>query len=167
MLWLAELAARYPDAKLIWTHRDLSQQLASLASVQAILRGLNGHPVTEDIRRAQGRRAMDFQWAITAKAMHARTGIGDHRFFDSNYHDLMADHVGAVRRIYDWAGLTMSDRHAAAIRDWLASHQQTKHGEHRHSPEEFGMTAQSINQRFAAYTERFGYGFGIRPPPAA
>jgi hypothetical protein len=163
MLWLAELAARYPDAKLIWTHRDLSQQLASLASVQAILRGLTGNPVTPEIRRAQGKRAMDFQWAITEKAMKARETIGDHRFYDSNYHDLMADHVEGVRRIYDWAGLTMSDRHAEAIREWLASHQQTKHGAHKHSPEEFGMNGDQINERFSAYTQRFGFGFGIRP----
>jgi hypothetical protein len=163
MLWLSELATRYPDAKLIWTHRDLSQQLASLASVQAILRGLTGNPVTPGMRRAQGKKAMDFQWAITAKAMKARDAIGEDRFYDSNYHDLMADHVETVRRIYDWAGLTMSDRHADAIRGWLANNQQTKHGKHKHSPEEFGMNGDQINERFASYTDRFGYGFGIRP----
>lgn len=163
MLWLAELAAQYPDAKLIWTHRDLSQQLASLASVQAILRGLTGNPVTPEIRRAQGKKALDFQWAITSKAMKARDAIGDDRFFDSNYHELMSDHVEAVRRIYEWAGLTMSDRHADNIREWLANNQQTKHGQHKHSPEEFGMNGDQINEQFSTYTDRFGFGFGIRP----
>jgi len=163
MLWLAELAAQYPDAKLIWTHRDLSQQLASLASVQAILLGIRGHPVTAEARAAQGRRAMDLQWACIDKAMKAREAIGDSRFIDVSYHDMMADQVETVRRIYDWSGLTMSDRHAANIREWLADHHQTKHGAHKHSPEEFGMNAQQINQQFAAYTEKFGFGFGIRP----
>jgi hypothetical protein len=167
MLWLNELAMQYPDARLIWTHRDLSQQLASLASVQAILRGLTGNPVTPEIRRAQGKRAMEFQWAITEKAMKARDAIGEDRFYDSNYHELMGDHVEAVARIYDWAGLTMSDRHADAIRRWLADHQQTKHGTHRHSPEEFGMNGEQINEQFTAYTDRFGFGFGIRPTLAA
>lgn len=106
---------------------------------------------------------MEFQWAITDKAMKSREAIGDDRFFDSNYHELMADHVEGVRRIYDWAGLTMSDRHADAIRNWLANHHQTKHGQHRHSPEEFGMSAERINEQFASYTEKFGFGFGIRP----
>jgi hypothetical protein len=165
MLWLAELAARYPDGKLIWTHRDLAQQLGSLASVQSILLGIRGHPVTPEIRRAQGERAIDFQQAITEKAMKARAQIGEANFYDSNYHELMADHVTAIERIYDWAGLTMSGRHADAVRAWLADHQQTKHGEHKHSPEEFGMDAEAINERFAPYTERFGYGFGIRPAP--
>jgi hypothetical protein len=167
MLWLVELAARYPDAKLIWTHRDLSQQLASLASVQAILRGLTGNPVTPQSRRAQGKKAMEFQWAITEKAMKARDAIGEQRFYDSDYHELMADHVAGVRRIYEWAGLEMSEQHVRNIRQWLAGHQQTKHGAHRHSPEEFGMNGETINELFAPYVERFGFGFGIRPRPVA
>ena len=135
--------------------------------MQAILRGLNGHPVTEEARRAQGRKAMQFQWAITEKAMKAREGIGDAMFFDSDYHALMADHVGQIERIYDWAGLTMSGKHADAIRQWLANNQQTKHGKHKHAPEDFGYDADSINAQFAAYTEKFGFGFGIRPEVAA
>ena len=163
MLWLGELAARYPDAKLVWTHRDLSQQLASLASVQAILRGVNGHPVTQEMRAAQGRKAMDLQWAALEKAMKVREAIGEDRFIDISYHDMMGDHVEVVRRIYEWAGRTMSDAHAGAIRHWLADNAQTKHGAHRHSPEEFGMTPEQVNLQFAPYTEKFGFGFNIRP----
>ncbi len=167
MLWLKELAKQYPDAKLIWTHRDLKQQLASLASVQAILRGLTGVPVTEDVRRAQGKKAMNFQWAITEKAMKTRAEIGENQFYDSNYHQLMADHIGGIERIYDWAGLTMSGKHADNIREWLDNNQQTKHGAHKHSPEEFGMSGDQVNEMFAPYVERFGFGFGIRPELAA
>jgi len=163
MLWMGELAAQYPDAKLIWTHRDLAQQLASLASVQSILLGLRGHPVSDEERRAQGRRAIDLQHASMAKAMRAREAEGDHRFLDVSYHDVMNDHIAAVERIYDWAGLTLSGPHADAIRAWLADHHQTKHGAHRHSPGEFGMDADTINADFAEYLDKFGFGFGIRP----
>jgi hypothetical protein len=72
MLWMRELALQYPDAKLIWIHRDLSQQLGSLASVQSILKGLNGHPVTPEARRAQGRKAIELQLAAVEKAMASR-----------------------------------------------------------------------------------------------
>lgn len=163
MLWMGELAARYPDAKLVWNHRDLSQQLASLASVQSILRGLNGHPVTPDQRRAQGRKAIDLQHAAVTKAMKARDEAGESQFIDVSYHDVMADPVRAVESIHDRAGLAMSGRHADAIRQWQADHPPTKHGAHRHSPEEFGMDGEAINELFAAYVERFGFGFGIRP----
>ncbi len=163
MLWLAELSAQYPDARLIWTHRDLSQQLASLASVQSILRGLNGHPVTPEARRAQGLKAVDLQCASIEKGMRSRDAIGADSFIDISYHDMMADHLQTVERIYEWCGLRVSGSHADAIRRWLADHHQTKHGRHRHSPEEIGMNAAEINERFAGYLDRFGFGFGIRP----
>jgi hypothetical protein len=163
MLWMHELATQYPDAKLIWTHRDLAQQLGSLASVQSILRGLNGHPVTPEARRAQGRKAIELQLASVEKAMRAREAVGDAPFIDVSYHDMMADPLTTVERIYEASGLAVSDEHASRIRDWLANHHQTKHGVHKHSPEEFGMNADEINAQFAGYLERFGFGFGIRP----
>jgi hypothetical protein len=163
MLWMAELAAQYPDAKLIWTHRDLAQQLGSLASVQSILLGIRGNPVTPEQRRAQGARAIELQRASVEKAMRARQDIGDDRFLDISYHDMMADPLRTVERIYAWSGLAVSERHAAGMREWLASHGQTKHGVHKHSPEDFGMDADDINRRFAGYLDKFGFGFGIRP----
>ena len=162
-LWLGELGRQYPDAKLIWTHRDLAQQLGSLASVQSILRGLNGHPVTPEMREAQGRLAVAHQLATCRKAMAARDVLGEDQFIDVSYHDVMADPVRTVGRIYEQAGLVMSDVHADNIRDWLTRNPQTKHGQHKHSPDEFGMTADAINRDFADYLERFGFGFGIRP----
>ncbi|MEJ5978836.1 sulfotransferase [Novosphingobium sp. PS1R-30] len=163
MLWLRELARLYPDATLVWTHRDLAQQLGSLASVQSILRGLHGRPVTPEARRSQGRKAIDLQHAAIEKAMRSRDAIGEERFVDVSYHDLLADPVASVRRIYEKSGRAVSQEHEQRIRRWLADHHQTKHGVHRHSPEEFGMDGEEINTRFAAYRDRFGFGFGVRP----
>jgi hypothetical protein len=163
MLWMRELALQYPDARLIWTHRDLAQQLGSLASVQSILKGLYGRPVTPEARLVQGRKAIDLQAASVEKAMRARDAVGEHRFIDVSYHDMMASPMLTVRRIYEACGLSVSDEHARRIQDWLAHHHQTRHGVHKHSPEEFGMVAEDINRQFAGYLERFGFGFGIRP----
>lgn len=163
MLRLAELSRQYPDAKLIWTHRDLGQQLGSLASVQSILLGLRGTPVTPEQRRAQGRRAIELQRASVEKAMQAREAIGEDQFIDVSYHDVLASPIASVERIYDASGLTVSGAHADRMREWLDSHNQTKHGVHKHSPDEFGMDREAINDQFAPYVERFGFGFGIRP----
>lgn len=164
LLWLESLAAQYPDAMLVWTHRDLAQQLASLASVQSILKGITGHPPTMEERKALGREAIDLQYATFLKGMKARDNVGEAAFFDVSYHDAMAKPVETVARIYERFGLSMSAQHADNIRSWLASNSQTKHGVHKHSPEDFGIHAESINRQFAPYIERFGFGFGIRPP---
>ena len=164
MLWLAELGAQYPDAMLIWTHRDLAQQLGSLANIQAILCGLIGNPVEGAEREEVGRLAIEHQRASLMKGMQARDSLGEDRFFDVSYHDVMANPVRTVERIYERFGLKMSDEHVANIRDWLARNPQTKHGVHKYSTDEFGLEAGAINRRFKDYVDRFGFGFGIRPP---
>ncbi len=164
LLWLGELAAQYPDAMLIWTHRDLAQQLGSLASVQSILGGLSGHPVSSTERKLRGRLAIDHQCVSFLKGMRTRDALGEDRFMDVSYHDVMADPMRTVARIYERFGLKVSDEHATNIRNWLADNSQTKHGAHKHSPEEFGMDADAINRQFNEYVDRFGFGFGIRPP---
>lgn len=164
LLWLGELAAQYPDAMLVWTHRDLAQQLGSLASTQAILCGMRGTPVSGAARREVGRLANEHQLASFRKGMRAREAIGEERFFDVSYHDVMADPVGTVERLYSHFGLEPSAMHVARIHDWLARNPQTKHGTHRYSPEEFAMDGAAINRQFDDYIQRFGFGFGIRPP---
>jgi hypothetical protein len=96
--------------------------------------------------------------------MRARDALGENRFIDVSYHDVMANPGRTVERIYDRFGLKVSDEHASNIRHWLASNPPTKHGAHKHSPEEFGMEADAINHQFRDYVDRFGFGFGIRPP---
>lgn len=166
LLWLNEAAAQYPDARFIWTHRDLAQQLGSLASVQSILRGLTGNAVSPEERKALGRVAIDHQCESFLKGMRTREALGEDRFFDVSYHDVMADPVRTVERIYARFGLEVRDEHAANIRTWLESNSQTKHGVHQHSPEDFGMVGDAINRQFSDYIDRFGFGFGIRPPRA-
>lgn len=163
MLWLGEIAAQYPDAMLLWTHRDLAQQLGSLANIQSILCGLTGKPVSGEAREAVGRLAIEHQRAALQKAMSARDKIGEDRFFDVSYHDVMANPARTVERIYERFGLKKSEEHVAAIRDWLEKNPQTKHGAHKYSSEEFGLEADAINRRFKDYVDRFGFGFGIRP----
>jgi hypothetical protein len=167
LLWLGEAAAQYPDAKLIWTHRDLAQQLPSLTSAQSVLTGITGNAVSGEEILALARETVELQCASFEKGMRARDAIGEDRFVDVSYHDMMADPIRAVERIYEQIGLTMSGKHRANIDNWIASNPQTKHGIHKHSPEDFVLTAEGVNERFEKYIHRFGFGFGIRPSVTA
>ena len=53
------------------------------------------------------------------------------------------------------------------MRAWLAENHQVKHRVHQHAPEDFGMSAESVNRDFRDYVERFGFGFGLRAQFAA
>jgi hypothetical protein len=162
MLWLRYLLGRYPDANLLWTHRDLAQFLSSDASVLRVCRGVSG-PVPADARRAIAQEAVELERRKIELAMRTRDEVGEDRFCDVSYHDVMANPVRAVERIYERFGLSLSRQAADNIRDWAARNPQTKHGVHQHAPEDSGLDAGVINRQFKEYTERFGYGFGIRP----
>jgi hypothetical protein len=166
LLRLQALAAQYPDALLIWTHRDLAQQLGSLASIQVILCGITGDTPTGAAREAVGREAIAHQLASFEKGMRTRDRIGENRFLDVSYHDVMASPVPTVERIYARAGLPMGEAHKAAILNWLARNPATRHGAHGYSTDEFGLGAEATNRQFKAYLDRFGFGYGVRPPPA-
>jgi hypothetical protein len=165
LTWLRELYAQYPDANLIWTHRDLGQLLGSQASIVGILRGLSGS-VDDDARRSVTVEAVEHQLKLFEKGMRARDAIGEDSFYDVSYHDVMADPVRTVERIYERFGRKLSETAAENIRAWVADNPQTKHGVHKHAPEDFGLEADAVNRRFAGYRERFGFGFGVRPPPS-
>lgn len=166
LLRLEETAAQYPDAMLVWTHRDLAQQLGSLANIQAILCGVAGEPLSGEARESVGRLAIEHQRASFEKGMRARDRIGEDRFLDVSYHDVMASPVRTVERIYERFGRQVSEAHRAAIHDWLANNPQTKHGVHKYAMDEFGLNAEATNRQFGDYVERFGFGYGIRPAPA-
>lgn len=162
MVWLGDLHKQYPDANFLWTHRDLAEMFGSVASVFSTCRGMSG-PVPADARPQMGRAAIELERQIFAHAMAARDAAGEDRFHDVSYHDLMANPVETVRRVYERFGLKLSEQAAANIREWVARNPQTRHGVHKHSPDDFGFSADDINRQFKAYGERFGFGFGIRP----
>jgi hypothetical protein len=163
MIWLGSLLAQYPDANLLWTHRDLSQFLSSCASVLNTCRGVAG-PVPAEARRGVAQEAVEIERRKFEGAMKIRDALGEDRFCDVSYHDVMANPVRAVERIYERFGLALSRQAADNIRAWVERNPQTKHGVHKHAPEDFGLDADVINRQFKKYTERFGYGFGVRPP---
>ena len=78
------------------------------------------------------------------------------RVLDVRYDDLVSDPLNVVREIYDHFGQEMPDEMAARIADWLARNPQHKHGPHRYTPEQFGLTAEEIRSTMRPYCERFG-----------
>jgi hypothetical protein len=163
LVWLKNLHDQYPDAALLWTHRDLAQQLGSAASVMAASRTLSG-PVTDADKPEIGRQAAELERRIYEIGMKARDQIGEAPFCDVSYHDMMADPAKTIERIYARYNRPFSPQYADAIRQWVADNPQTKHGVHKHSPADFGIDGDAVNRDFAAYRERFGFGFGVRPP---
>ena len=62
---------------------------------------------------------------------------------------------GAVRRIHEHFGQTLSDEAERQIRAWHRENPQGRHGGHRYSAAAFGLDEEAIAERFAKYMQHF------------
>ncbi len=143
----------YPDARIIWTHRDPGKVLPSSVSFVGTLRSMNS-PVFDPRRFGAEWTALEEMGLHRALAVRDR--VGDDRFLDVHYNDLIADPVAEVTRIYRHFGIPADAETVTRVRDFQDENPQGKHGAHEYAPEQFGFDPERIRRRFAAYTERFG-----------
>jgi hypothetical protein len=155
LLSLDALLETYPDALLVWTHRDPATVIPSVVSLTGYMREAN----FPDYDRARFGR----EWAVIEElALHRGLAVRDggrypdERNFDLHYPDLMRDEVGAVEAVCAHAGVPFDAASRARVQRWIDDHPKTKHGVHRYSADDFGLDTQRLRDRFAFYSRRFG-----------
>ncbi len=147
----------YPDARVIWTHRDPSNVMSSYASLLAGFRSLNSNSVDyEDIVREQ----MEIWAAGADRAIEVRAEKDPAQFYDLHFDDYVADPVAAAQKIYDHFGIEWTDEAEAAMRTHHAENQQGKHGKHDHSLQKVETSREAMLERFANYIDHFGVRVG-------
>lgn len=153
-LWALEtLHEFYPDARLIWTHRDPGPVTTSVASLNSTLQGSFSKQVDPV--------AVGADWI--AKLKHAvRRGM---EFDDTaekgwcvhvHYSEMMRDPLGAMRKIYNHFGEEPCNLHERRITAWLSEKPKDTHGRHAYDPKDFGWTYDGLAETWKEYVERFG-----------
>jgi hypothetical protein len=148
-LWhLDAVRSVYPDARLIWTHRDPVKAVPSVASLVTTL----SSPGTDRDRSHQVGRAWLEKCVRGVEAGEAaRAGSDDASWFDLPYAELVDDPVGAVERIYVHFGLELSQLGRRRMQSFVDLHPQDLHGCHKYQPADYGLDAATIRERFAGY----------------
>ncbi|MFO7567426.1 MAG: sulfotransferase [Enhygromyxa sp.] len=154
-MWQVEaLLAAYPDATIIWLHREPAQIVPSLASLCASLQAIDtDSPRTQaEIGRfalyilGQGLRALE---------QARRTLPGEH-FIDLPYRELVASPGAVLRDLGERLGFDAGTDALEQAGRWLAQNRQHKLGRHRYSLEDFGLSEEVIEEYFGDYRGRFG-----------
>jgi hypothetical protein len=148
---LEALTAAYPDARFVMTHRDPARSVPSYASLVSSIFPTPRH--TLDLHRV-GREISEHLRVGVEQAMAARARLGEERFVDVHHHDLVADPMGTVQRVYDQLDLELSPQVHAAIDDWQRRN-RTGPGAHRYTPEQFGLRVDQLRSDYAFYTRHF------------
>jgi len=148
---LEDLRAVYPDAHLVFIHRDPVRVLASVARLTEVLR----RPFTRHIDRAEIGRHVSTAWLQGAHCMSELAARGE-PVLHLTYRQVIADPLEAVRRIYDHCGLALGAEAQAAMRSWLRSAVNLDRPRPSYELADYGLDAGLQRERFAHYTNRFG-----------
>jgi hypothetical protein len=142
----------YPDACIVQTHRDPSRVIPSICSLVAGWRAIYEHDVD---RRAVAQWLLDLWASRLHDGMAVRRQHDASQFIDLHFRDILADPVGAARRISSHFGIEISEEAEQSMRVWHTDNPQGKHGEHHYRAEDFGLTDDLIAERFASYLDHF------------
>jgi hypothetical protein len=147
------LLAAFPDARIVWTHRDPFRATASLCSIQVQPKQVTLGGALD--LRSIAPIAISQMREHVARPLRARERIGAERFFDLHYADLMRDPIGQMRALYRWAGDELTPEIEGRMRDWLARNPQDRFGARPYSFGQFGLTRRQLEPVFEEYLAAF------------
>jgi len=146
LLALDALARVFPDARFVWTHRDVREAVPSWCSVVATARSRHAAVARNELGPAE--LAL---WARgVRRAAAIRPGLAG-RVLDVSYRRLVADLPGVFRDVCAFAGVGCDPELLDGVRRWSVAHAKDRHGVHRYTAEDFGLTGSQIERAFDSY----------------
>ncbi|WNG87561.1 sulfotransferase [Mycobacterium sp. ITM-2016-00317] len=152
----------FPDARLVWAHRDPYKATGSLGNLLKLPKSMTHHAEALDLHDV-GRYVKAQMAEHVERPLRARERIGDDRFFHMHYSEMMRDPMGVMRRLYDWAGDTLTPETETQMQNWLAEHPQDRYGVNSYSLEQYGLTVDELKPVFADYLGTFDIELEGRP----
>jgi len=152
---MSALLAAYPDAKLVWPHRDPVEVFGSLLAVIAMVFKRSGTPAPAD-RRAFSVAMLDRFQQRVEKAL-ADPASDSESICHVTYPDLVADPAGVVRTACEHFALP-PDGLEPTLRAWLddPGNRSDRFGKWAYDLADHEVSADEVRERFAGYRERFG-----------
>jgi hypothetical protein len=142
----------FPDACIIYTHRDPLQAIPSVASVI-----WTAHQVAEGAAARPevcGPREIAVWSRGTAPMMRARERRPD-QFHDVQHRDFVADPLAVVHGVYERFGLALTPEVEDEMRAWVRDNPLGKRGEHRYTLAEYGLSEEAVRESFQDYIDAY------------
>ena len=143
----------YPDARMVFVHRDPVKVLESVTRLTEVLR----RPFSRHIDRCEIGAQESLRWLGGAQRM---IDAADRDAFATpichiRYRDLIADPLSTIEAMYRHFGLALSSTAAERIRLSVAEQPNGGYGEHHYRIEDYGLEPLHESERFAEYMARF------------
>jgi len=150
---LGPLLRTFPDATVVVTHRD------PVAVVQSTIT-MACYAARTAYRSTRPEWYRDY-WTerigtLLDASLHDRHLLAEDRTVDVFFDEYMADELGTLDRVYDCAGIALTDEARADISEYQAAHPRGKEGRVAYDlRRDFAVTPEEVRSRFGAYLDRF------------
>jgi Sulfotransferase family len=151
---LDAIRTEYPDARLVFVHRDPVKVLLSVAKLTEVVR----RPFTRRLDAREIGRQESARWLEGTQQMVA---VGDDAGLPEPIHHvhhnaLVADPVGTVAALYRHFGLPLAPDVTAAFGQYARERPRGGYGPRDYRFDDHGLDAATEREKFRGYTERFG-----------
>jgi hypothetical protein len=134
----------YPDARIVYTHREPEKIIASLCSLAAVTWSMTSDEV--DLNQV-AEFALNVAECCQGAGRTALRTVSPDQIMHVEYDDLVANPVAMARSIYERFGYPSDPGLDARMADWLRNHPSDRHGRHTYQLSDFGLTENDVKRR--------------------
>lgn len=150
------LVRTFKTPRIIVTHRDPAVSVASIANPVQYTRSLY---TDVELSPAFGDGLVQLFGYMAREHMLWRDAHPAIPILDLSFKEINEDGPAVARKVYDFLGLSFTDRSLAAVRQWEDDNGREKHGKNVYSAGAIGKTDAGIREAFADYIARYSEWF--------
>lgn len=146
-VFIAWIFKTFPDARIIWTHRDPYAAFASSFSMRGNSRLIFNRDMDLDYMRCKYPLQLSLHLRRPLEMARERPDA----FYHLYYEDLMNDPIAEMKNVYAWLGDEFTGVAETGMNKWLEDNPQNRFGKHSYSLGEWGFTRKEIEPYFSDY----------------
>ena len=149
---LDALFNNFPDANVVWTHRDpylaMGSGMNASETVQEFL--------FDDLQMKKQALVETQRWHRAVCDAEMVRSEREERFIDIHHGEFLSDPITAVKSIYDKFGYTFNDELTALLHNWLDEQPREQKAKQAYKFDEYGLTDRdTFDQLFDNYYQRY------------
>lgn len=153
LAYLQYLVARYPDAAIVWTHRNPVDAVASFSSLVCTLR----RGFSDSVNPLEvGEFEIQQQARIVEQGMAQCLAMSKNQIMHVGYNDITNAPLDVIRNIYDYFGLALTPDAELAMHNYYEKRPKDLYGTHHYAASEFGIATSNVEEQFTGYLNAFG-----------
>ncbi len=149
--YMTEIEQTFVDPLYIQLHRDPREVVPSVASLQSSIQGVSSKYID---RNVLGKSVFDECRIAVESVSESRQKISSDRIIDIQYGDMIKQPVETISSIYEKWGFDFSQKFQDAITSFMQANPKGKHGGHKYTCDEFGLSDGDFDSGFKHYIKQ-------------